>query len=95
MTPLQSLSQLGEEYAALGWQLAEFAAVTAVIYLLGRLVVEPLARLVLDRWTLESTLERALLKVLGVAVVVVALAAGSRRRGSPRCWAGRRWSSPR
>ncbi|WP_135364490.1 mechanosensitive ion channel family protein [Halosimplex halophilum] len=76
MTPLQSLSQLGEEYAALGWQLAEFAAVAVVVYLLGRFVVEPLAAFALDRWTLESTLERALLKVLGVAVVVVALAAG-------------------
>ncbi|QLH82818.1 mechanosensitive ion channel family protein [Halosimplex pelagicum] len=76
MTLLQSLSQLGEEYVDLGWQLAEFAAVAAVVFLIGQLVVEPLARLVLDRWNLDRTLERALLKVIGVAVVVVALAAG-------------------
>ncbi|WP_436909700.1 mechanosensitive ion channel family protein [Halosimplex marinum] len=73
---LQAAPELGEKYVDLGWQLAEFAAVTVVVYLLGRFVVEPLAAFALGRWTLEPTLERALLKVLGVAVVVVALAAG-------------------
>jgi small conductance mechanosensitive channel len=73
----QALSELLSKYATLLVQVAEFAAVAGVLYLLGRVVLIPVAGWAFARWRLEPTLERTVAKFLRAGVVVAALVVGA------------------
>jgi small-conductance mechanosensitive channel len=77
--------QLSEEllakYAGLGTQVGEFLVVALVLYLPGRLVLEPAIAWLFARRGFEPTLERALLKVVHVAVAVGAVGIGAAAAG--------------
>jgi len=78
---LQSSPEFLTKYADLARQLGEFLLVAAVLYLLGRLVLEPIVAWAFDRRELEPTMERALQKLLRVGIVVGAVAAGAAAAG--------------
>jgi small-conductance mechanosensitive channel len=77
--------QLSEEllakYTSLGTQVGEFLAVALVLYLPGRFVLEPAIAWLFSRRAFEPTLERALLKVIHVAVAVGAVGIGAAAAG--------------
>jgi small-conductance mechanosensitive channel len=73
---LQTLPELRPKYVRLAWGLAEFLVVSLVLYLLGRLAVKPAITWAIARRGVEPTLERGVDKLLGAAVILVALAGG-------------------
>jgi small-conductance mechanosensitive channel len=77
MTLAQAVSDLSEKYAGLLGQVGEFVVVTALLYLLGRVVVRPLIERALSRWALDPTLEQTLGKIARVGVVLVAVVFGA------------------
>jgi len=81
MTLAQLSGDLVSKYQTLFAQVGEFAVVTLVVYLLGRVVVEPLVRWVFARRAFERTLERAFQKVLRLATVLGAVAIGAAASG--------------
>lgn len=81
MVVRQSIPELTTKYALLLGQLGEFLLVATVLYIPGRLVVQPVVSWGFGRLDLEPTLERTIEKFLraGIvvgAVVVAAWAAG-------------------
>ena len=77
MDVAQSTSELTSKYASLLGQLAEFAVVSLLLYTFGRFVVQPVVGMLLDRWTLEPTLENTVTKLFRAGIVVGALVAGA------------------
>ncbi|QLD87326.1 mechanosensitive ion channel family protein [Natronomonas halophila] len=72
-----SVSELLSKYTALLGQLGEFVLVTLIVYVFGRLVVQPLVSWGFARWNLEPTLERTIEKFLGAGIVVGAVVVGA------------------
>ena len=77
----QSISSLLPKYVAVGAQLAELLIVSAVVYILGRYLLEPAVAWLFDRRDLDPTLTRALQKTLHVGVIVATLAVGAAAAG--------------
>jgi small-conductance mechanosensitive channel len=73
----QSLSELISKYTLLLGQIGEFAVVMTILYLFGRVVVQPLVTWGFARLDLEPTLERTAQKLLRVAIVVGAIVVGA------------------
>jgi small-conductance mechanosensitive channel len=80
MRPLQLADRL-LDYRDLAAQVGEFAVVAAVLYLVGRVLVVPLAEWLFARKNPNPTLERALGRITRVAAVVVALIGGAAAAG--------------
>ncbi|WP_436903493.1 mechanosensitive ion channel family protein [Halovenus halobia] len=76
MTALPRFPGLTSKYGQLVGQVTEFVVVTLVVYLFGRFVLLPAAQWLFARRKFEPTLERAIEKVLRLAVVVGAVAIG-------------------
>jgi len=70
-----------EAYTALAGRLGEFLVVALVLYLLGRLVVVPLAMRAVRTRSVERTLSQAIGRMLRAGIVVVALAGGAAAGG--------------
>jgi small conductance mechanosensitive channel len=81
MTVRQAAEGRIDRYAALVEGLVEFVVAFALLYVVGRFVLEPAIRYVLDARNLEPTLDQALRRVLRAAVVVVALVAAAGAAG--------------
>jgi small conductance mechanosensitive channel len=73
----QSVPELTAKYALLLGQVAEFVAVTLVVYVFGRLVVRPLVESLFAHWDLAPTLENTVVKLLRAGVLLGAVAAGA------------------
>jgi len=71
------LTELLSKYALLFGQVGEFLLVAAVLYIPGRFVVQPAVFWVFERRNLEPTIERTIEKLLGMGIVVAALAIGA------------------
>jgi len=81
MILVQSVPDLSTKYAGIAEQLAEFVVVALVLYLAGRLIFLPVVTWLFARKDFEPTLERAIEKVLRVAIVVGAVAIGGGAAG--------------
>lgn len=81
MTAIEAAEERIARYAALVEGLVEFALAFALLYVLGRFVLEPAIRYALDARRLEPTLDQALRRVLRAAVVVVAVVAAAGAAG--------------
>lgn len=81
MTAFEAAEERIARYAALVEGLVEFALAFALLYALGRFVLEPAIRYALDARGLEPTLDQALRRVLRAAVVVVAVVAAAGAAG--------------
>ncbi|WP_136717551.1 mechanosensitive ion channel family protein [Halorientalis salina] len=79
--PAESVAGVLARYNTLLWQVGEFLAVTAGLYVLGRFAVEPAVAWVFSRKGLEPTIERALQRVLRVGIVVGAVFVGAAAAG--------------
>jgi small-conductance mechanosensitive channel len=77
----QSVAGLLPKYVALAGQIGELLVVAAVVYVLGRFVLEPAVAWLFARRDLDPTLARALQKVLHVGVIVATLAVGAAAAG--------------
>jgi small-conductance mechanosensitive channel len=77
----QSVAGLFPKYVALAGQIGELLVVAAVVYVLGRFVLEPAVAWLFARRDLDPTLARALQKVLHVGVIVATLAVGAAAAG--------------
>ena len=77
MAMSQVATELVPKYVGLFGQIAEFLVVAGALYLPGRYVVNPIVSWVVDRRTLEPTLERTIEKLLGVGTLVAALVVGA------------------
>jgi small-conductance mechanosensitive channel len=64
-------------YTAVLTQLGEFALVTVALYLIGRVIIEPVVQWLFERRQYDETLERAFEKVLRVGVTIGAAAIGA------------------
>jgi small conductance mechanosensitive channel len=79
--PTESVASVLAKYSTLLWQLGEFLAVTAGLYVLGRFAVEPAVAWVFGRKGLEPTIERALQRILRLGIVVGAVFVGAAAAG--------------
>lgn len=73
----QALTELLSKYTLLLGQVAEFVVVSTILFLLGRYVIEPVARWGFVRRPLAPTLERTLQKLLRVSIGIGAIAIGA------------------
>jgi small conductance mechanosensitive channel len=72
-----SVSELISKYTVLLGRIGEFVLVTLIVYVFGRLVVQPLVSWGFARWDLEQTLERTIEKFLGAGIVVGSVVVGA------------------
>ncbi|PSQ16746.1 hypothetical protein BRD00_09995 [Halobacteriales archaeon QS_8_69_26] len=75
------LGELFSKYAAFGRGIAELLVVAGVLYAVGRLVVEPARRWVIDRRGTDRTIAVALRRGLRGAIVLPAVAGGAAAAG--------------